>query len=58
MTRKVILKYNNDSLLNLLCSKKNLASAQPDIFQGRFRGIRALDKHFVKNTRNVLEFFS
>ena len=38
--------------------KKKLAGAQPETFQGKFSGIRALDKHFVKNTRNILEFFS
>ena len=37
---------------------KKEASRQPEIFQDRFSEIRALDKQFVKNTRNILEFFS
>ena len=43
-----------------LSSKKNLADVQPEIFQGRagFVELGYFDKHFVKNTRNVLEVFS
>ena len=37
---------------------KKEASRQPEDFMDRFSGIRALDKQFVKNTRNILEFFS
>ena len=50
--KKVKLKYN------IICSKKKVAGAQPAFFQDRFSRIRALDKHFVKNTKNILEFFS
>ena len=38
--------------------KKKVAGAPPEIFQDRFSGIRALDKHFVKKTRNISKFFS
>ena len=38
--------------------KNKLAGKQPEIFQGRFSETRALDKHVVKNARNILEFFS
>ena len=34
---------------------KNEASKQPEILQDRFSGIRAIDKEFVKNTKNILE---
>ena len=37
---------------------KKEASRQPVIFQDRFSGIRALDKQFVKNTKNILKFFA
>ena len=50
--KKVKLKYS------IICSKKKVAGAQPAFFQNRFSGIRALDTYFVKNTRNILEFFS
>ena len=35
---------------------KKEASKQPEILQDRFSRIRALDKQFVKNTKNILEF--
>ena len=43
-----------------LSSKKNLAGVQPEIFQGRrgFVELGYFDKHFVKNTRKILEVFS
>ena len=49
---KVVFKYN--------IMLKNLAFSQPEIFQGRggFVELGNIDKHFVKNTRNILEFFS
>ena len=37
---------------------KKEASRQSEIFQDSFSGIRTPDKQFVKNTRNILEFFS
>ena len=33
-----------------------LAGAKPEIFQGKFSRITALDNRFVRNTRNILEF--
>ena len=40
-------------LLSLIFALKNMASAQPEIFQGRggFAELALYDKHFVKNTR-------
>ena len=40
-----------------LSSKKNLAGVEPEIFQGRrvFVELGYFDKHFVKNTRTILE---
>ena len=56
-TKKAKLKYNIMILYQTYYAQKKVAGAQPEIFQDRFSGIRALDKHFVKNTRNILEFF-
>ena len=37
---------------------KKEASRHPEIFQDRFSAIRALNRQFVENTINILEFFS
>ena len=46
------------SFLNKRKIKKIPAGTQPETFQGTFSGITALDKHLIKNTRNISEFFS
>ena len=37
----------------------HILGAQPEIFQNRegFMGLEHFDKHFVKNTRKIVEFF-
>ena len=39
---------HNDPLPNLLCLKKKVAGAQPEIFQDRFSGIRGFLSIFKK----------
>ena len=61
ITKKVIFKYSiMIPYQTYHVQAKSLAGAQPEIFQGRgdIMELRHLDKHFVKNTRNILEFFS
>ena len=52
ITKKVKLKYN----MMICYQTQKVAGAQPEISQDRFSEIKALDKHFVKNTRNIFEF--
>ena len=49
ITKKVVFKYNNDPLPNLLLhSQKNLVGALPEIYYGRggFVELGNFDKHF------------